>query len=43
MKWIESNGYLVPFVAAFLVSGAAFLLLDMAVMNMQGLNLFFEL
>ena len=42
MKWMESNGYLVPFVAAFLVSGVAFLLMDIAVMNMQGLNLFFE-
>jgi hypothetical protein len=42
MKWIEGNGYLVPFVAAFLVSGAAFLLMDVAVMNMQGLNLIFQ-
>ena len=42
MKWIERNGDLVPFVAAFLVSGAAFLLMDMVVMNMQGLSLFFE-
>ena len=39
---MESNGYLVPFVAAFLVSGVAFLLMDIAVMNMQGLSLFFE-
>ena len=42
MKWIKRNSYLVPFVAAFLVSGASFLLMDMAVMNMQGLSLFFE-
>ena len=42
MKWIEGNGTLVPFVAAFLVLGAAFVLMDMAVMNMQGLNLIFK-
>ena len=42
MKQIESSGYLVPFVAAVVVSGVAFLLLDMVLMNMQGLNLFFE-
>ena len=39
---MRSNGYLVPFVAAFVVSGALFLLMDLGVMNMQGLNLFFE-
>jgi len=42
MKWMQSNGFLVPFAAAFLVSGAAFLLMDMAVMNMQGLDLIFQ-
>jgi hypothetical protein len=39
---MKRNGYLVPFLAALVVSGALFLLMDMAVMNMQGLNLFFE-
>ncbi len=42
MKWIESNGTVVPFLIALLVSGAAFVLMDMAVMNMQGLNLIFK-
>ena len=39
---MKRNGYLVPFLAALVVSGALFLLMDMAVMNMQGLTLFFE-
>mgnify|MGYP005665480165 FL=1 len=39
---MKRNGYLVPFLAALVVSGALFLLMDMAVMNMQGLNLIFE-
>ncbi len=42
MKSMQSKDYLVPFIAAFVVSGALFLLMDMAVMNMQGLSLFFE-
>lgn len=33
---------IVPFVAAFVVCAAAFLLLDYAVMAMQGLSLIFE-
>ncbi len=36
------KGYLVPFLAAVVVCGAAFLLLDLALMNMQGLSLMFE-
>jgi len=39
---MKGNGHLIPFFAALLVSGALFLLMDMAVMNMQGLNLLFE-
>ena len=39
---MKNNGYLVPFIAAFVATGAAFLLMDVAVMNMQGLTLFFE-
>ena len=39
---MKNNGYLVPFIAAFVVTGAAFLLMDVAIMNMQGLTLFFE-
>ena len=42
MKRIERSGYLVPFVVAVLASGAAFLLMDMVLMNMQGLSLFFN-
>ena len=42
MKLIESKGYLVPFVTAFLACAAAFLLMDLAVMNMQGLSLIFQ-
>lgn len=41
MKGFGGDGYFVPFVAALVVSGALFLLMDMALMNMQGLNLFF--
>ena len=33
---------LVPFVVAFLICGAAFIVLDYAVMTMQGLSLIFE-
>ncbi len=36
------KGYLVPFVAAFVVCAAAFLALDVAIMNAQGLSLIFE-
>lgn len=39
---MEIKSYLAPFVVAFLVCGGAFLLLDVAVMNMQGLSLIFE-
>jgi hypothetical protein len=39
---VNVNGYLVPFVAAFVVCAAAFLALDVAVMNAQGLTLLFE-
>ena len=39
---MKGNGYFIPFIAALVISGALFLLMDMAVMNMQGLNLFFE-
>jgi hypothetical protein len=33
--------YLLPFAAAFVVSGLAFLGLDLLMMNVQGLSLFF--
>jgi hypothetical protein len=36
------KGYLLPFVAALVVFAVAFLLLDAAVMNMQGLNLIYH-
>lgn len=36
---MNAKGYLAPFAAAFVVFAAAFVLLDMAVMNMQGLSL----
>jgi hypothetical protein len=36
------KAYALPFIGAFVVCAAAFLLLDMTVMNMQGLNLIFE-
>ncbi len=42
MRSMESKGYLVPFVVALVVCGAAFLLMDVAVMNMQGLNLIYQ-
>ena len=42
MNSMQNKGILIPFIAALLVSAVAFLLMDMAVMNMQGLNLFFE-
>ncbi len=34
--------YLVPFLGAFAVSLGGFLLLDLAVMSLQGLSLFFS-
>ncbi len=34
--------YLLPFAAAFLISAVAFLGLDVLVMGMQGLSLFFS-
>jgi hypothetical protein len=39
---MSKNGYFLPFVAAIVVCAAAFLLLDTAVMNMQGLGLIFH-
>ena len=39
---MNAKDYLVPFSAAFVVFAAAFVLLDMAVMNMQGLSLIFH-
>ncbi len=33
--------YVLPFLVAFVVCGAAFLALDLAVMSLQGLGLFF--
>ena len=39
---MNTKGYLLPFCAALVVCLAGFLLLDMAVMNMQGLSLIFH-
>ncbi|MFQ5783386.1 MAG: hypothetical protein ACE5H8_01020 [Alphaproteobacteria bacterium] len=39
---MQAKGYLMSFVAAFLICALLFLLLDMAVMNLQGLNLIFQ-
>jgi hypothetical protein len=39
---MDIKGYLLPFAAALVVFAVAFLLLDMAVMNMQGLSLIFH-
>ena len=39
---MDIKGYLLPFAAALVVFTAAFLLLDTAVMNMQGLSLIFH-
>jgi len=36
------KGYVLPFTAALIVFAAAFLLLDTAIMNMQGLSLIFH-
>ena len=36
------KGYLLPFALALLFSAGGFLLLDVAVMNMQGLSLIFH-
>ncbi len=36
------KGYLLPFAAALVVFAVAFVLLDAAVMNMQGLNLIYH-
>jgi len=41
-KAMDIKGYLLPFAAALVVFAVAFLLLDMAVMNMQGLSLIFH-
>lgn len=39
---MDIKGYLLPFAAALVACAAAFLLLDIAVMNMQGLSLMFD-
>jgi hypothetical protein len=39
---VDTKGYLVPFAVALVACTAAFLLLDVAVMNMQGLSLIFH-
>jgi hypothetical protein len=39
---MDIKNYLLPFTAAFVVCAAAFLLLDMAAMNLQGLSLIFS-
>ena len=39
---MDIKGYFLPFAAALVVFAVAFLLLDMAVMNMQGLSLIFH-
>ena len=39
---MNAKGYLAPFAAAFVVFAAAFVLLDMVVMNLQGLSLVFH-
>jgi len=39
---MDIKGYFLPFAVALVVFAAAFLLLDMAVMNMQGLSLIFH-
>ena len=36
------QGYVLPFVIALVVCAGGFLLLDVAVMNMQGLSLIFH-
>ena len=39
---MDIKGYLPPFAAAFVVCVGAFLLLDMAIMNLQGLSLIYN-
>jgi hypothetical protein len=39
---MNAKGYVLPFIAALAVFAATFLLLDIAVMNMQGLSLIFH-
>ena len=36
------KGYVVPFVLAFIACGAGFLVLDYAIMSLQGLSLIFH-
>lgn len=36
------KGYVVPFIAAFLISGVIFLAVDIAIMNLQGLSLIYH-
>ena len=42
MKTMDTKGHFLPFVTAFVVCMAAFILLDTIVMNMQGLSLMFN-
>ena len=39
---VEMKDYMVPFAAAFVLCSVVFLALDFAVMNLQGLSLFFH-
>ncbi len=39
---MDIKARIIPFVVAFAVCAAAFLLLDLVVMNMQGLSLIFH-
>ena len=39
---MDTRGYILPFMVALAISAGVFLLLDTAVMNMQGLSLIFH-
>lgn len=39
---MDTRGYVLPFLVALAIGAGAFLLLDAAVMNMQGLSLIFH-
>ncbi len=39
---MKIDGYFIPFVVALAVSGLGFYLLDMVLMNMQGLSLMYS-
>jgi hypothetical protein len=41
-RTVDIKGYFLPFAVALVVCAAAFLLLDTAVMNLQGLSLIFH-